>query len=190
MTRKRKSSGEPKPGFEDWPNWFCDTPTRKRLMKEKVNEALDNLNDKEMMESQGDHAAREKTRGWLIAMGIKKAVQQRNTKELFAHFASWSKRPEHQQKMIEKLVSAKGKGGRKRDEALEWGSQEMDRIRQVWRGVYGLVKRTKDNGPSTEEIVVERWNDIRTGLHLQPLTVKQLELHRRKVGRPKPRRQD
>jgi len=185
MTRKR--SGEPR--IKGWPPRPCINDEHRRLKREKLNYELDELVMAEMAES--DKAAMEEADCFFIAERIKAVMRKRkhDYKEIFSCFSAWSKRPEPQQKMIEKLVSEEARG-RKPNPALAWASEQLDRANQILREVYG-GRPQKDDHPTKEEIIVERWNnDIRPALEklpALPLTVDQLVEYRRK-GRPKYRR--
>jgi hypothetical protein len=193
MTR-RKRSGEPKPGFEDWPPWLCINDEHRRRMKEKViarrdeQEPMEQYISREQIRRQldqiakmeSDHSDMEEPDCFIIAWRIKTAILDNDVRETFALFSKMYKQlPEPQQKMIERIASNKAKSGPKRDEALEWGLREVHEIWQIWREVYDRSKREKDNGPFAEEIAVDRWNRMReTFPNLPPLDPQQLKNYR------------
>jgi hypothetical protein len=180
--KKRKRSGEPR--IEGWPPRPCINDAQRRLKVKKLNRELDELIWAEGMEFQSDKTAMEEAECFYIAWRIKAAIQQRDYEELFGWFSLWSEHPEPHRKMIE--IVSDGKRGPKRNPALLWASEQLDHANQILREVYG-GRPAKDDHPTKEEIIVDRWNNMRTAINGPPLTVDQLVEYRRKHGRSKRR---
>jgi hypothetical protein len=185
----RKSFERQSKPHEDWPPYVCINDAHRRLMKAKTSDAIDEFIEL-AFELSIQVLSREKNRdtfdAWLdlkvIPQEIKKAMKQRNFQECRDWFKVLSQLPKHQQKMIEGKANEKGEAGQKVNETKELASIEVEIARVIWDDEYeGHWKRAKENGPSAEEIVANRYHG---------LTVDQLKRHREKYGRPKPLRRN